>query len=361
MRTFYVDESGYTGEDLLNADQPVFAQGTNDFTTGEANKIIASTFSGIAAAELKYSRLAKSRRNQDRIVELIRIIAGDPTRAAFWISHKEFAMMTFIVDWWLEPFAYQRGLNLYKDGGNLAMTNMLYSCLPGFWSAGFRHRLLLLFQRMMRARTRDIYIECESFVHRAISKATGEQIELIRYFWLSFEALGHQHILELPNRVLDLALPGLVFIGHTWRSRHGEDLELVHDQSTNMAKRKWLWDALSSPSIAEATFAHRGGTHAFPMNVGRTRFADSTQEKQLQICDILAGAASAFVRGYHKRGDEAAYHDKLIEAGIERLHIGGLWPSTDVTAEQLGTKGLDPNQAIEWVSEQLKNAHRSAE
>ena len=53
MRTFYVDESGYTGEDLLNADQPVFAQGTNDFTTGEANKIIASTFSGIAAAELK--------------------------------------------------------------------------------------------------------------------------------------------------------------------------------------------------------------------------------------------------------------------------------------------------------------------
>ena len=44
MPSFYVDESGFTGEDLLSRDQPVFAHATNDFTPEEAREIYEAVF-----------------------------------------------------------------------------------------------------------------------------------------------------------------------------------------------------------------------------------------------------------------------------------------------------------------------------
>lgn len=85
-----------------------------------------------------------------------------------------------------------------------------------------------------------------------------------------------------------------------------------------------------------------------------TRFADSVQVKQLQICDILAGAAASLMRKLGVQETGSAFGERLIDAGIEKLHIGGLWPSTDVSPEMLGTKGLDNNRAIEWAAEQLR-------
>jgi hypothetical protein len=356
--TFYIDETGYTGEDLLNPEQPIFAQAALDFTDSETDSLLHSTFSGVAAAELKFSRLVRSPRHQDRVVELIRLIASNPLRAGVWVSHKEFAMLTFVVDWWIEPLAYQGGLNLYKDGGNLAMANMLYYALGGFWGFDFRHRLLMHFQRMMRARTMETYSHCEGFVRRAYQRANGNQDETLRYLWTSFPLLGHRHVLQLPQRVLDLALPGLIFIAHAWRSRREGALEVVHDQSTNIAKQRWLWDALSSPDLAQATFAHRGGTHQFPINVVSTRFADSVRVRQLQICDVLAGASTSCVQTLNRDDATGAFAKRLLDAGLQTLHIGGLWPSPDVTPDALGTKGLDGNQAIEWVTNQLRDAAR---
>jgi hypothetical protein len=90
------------------------------------------------------------------------------------------------------------------------------------------------------------------------------------------------------------------------------------------------------------------------MNVIQTRFGDSAQEKQLQICDILAGACSSFLRFDRSSQRDLDYRARLLDAGIENLILGGLWPSTDVTPEGLGRKGWDGNIAIEWMAEQMR-------
>lgn len=353
MPTFYVDESGFTGEDLLSADQPVFAHATVDLDSAEARKIISSIFVGVNAKELKFARLRRSPRYRDRIVELVTIMANDSTRAATWIAHKEFALVTLIVDWWIEPLAHKSGLNLYKDGANLGMANMQFYCLAGFWSQGFRRRLLARFQRMMRARTPKAFAQCEAFVRNANAKADSNAQEILHYLWPSFTLLGLSHVRGLPDRVLDIALPGLIFLGHIWRGRHDGPWEIVHDQSSNMAKQKWLWDALTSSDLDSARFESPGGPQQFPMNVVGTRFASSENENQLQICDILAGATAAFLRNRIQQDGDQAYFDQLANAGIEDLIAGGLWPSTEVTPEALGMKGWDGNKAIEWISDQV--------
>ena len=161
------------------------------------------------------------------------------------------------------------------------------------------------------------------------------------------------HVRDLPNQVLDIALPGLIFLGHVWRSRHDGPWELVHDQSSNMANQKWLWDALSSPDLVAARFDNPGGAQLFPMNVIATRFGNSENECQLQICDLLVGATAAFLRNRIRQDSDTQYFECLADAGIETLIVGGLWPSPEVTPDGLGMKGWDGNTAIEWISEQL--------
>jgi hypothetical protein len=353
MRTYYVDETGFTGEDLLSEDQPIFVQATNDFSNDEANQLIASTFSGVGSAELKYSRLARNG-HYDKIIELVRILAVDPVRAGVWVAHKEYALMTLIVEWWMEPFAHMVGLNLYEDGANHGMANMLFYCLEGFWSAAFRRKLFLHFQRMFRSRTVERFEECRTFVEKEKMRVVDSQDEILRYFSLSFPMLGLRHVVELPERVLDIALPGLIDLGHKWNERHSGPWEVVHDQSSNMAKQKWMWDVYSSPSLEAARFESPGLIAQFPMNVIQTRFGDSAQEKQLQICDILAGACSSFLRFDRSDQRDVDYRARLLDAGIENLMLGGLWPSKDVTPEALGRKGWDGNLAIEWTAEQMR-------
>lgn len=341
MRTYYVDETGFTGEDLLAEDQPIFVQATNDF-------------SGVSSAELKYNRLARNGRHNDKIVELIRLLAVDPLRVGAWVAHKEYALMTLIVDWWMEPFAYMNGLNLYKDGANHGMANMLFYGLEGFWSKSFRRKLLLHFQRMFRSRTVERYNECKAFVEKERMRVDGDRDEILRYFSLSFRALGYRHVVEVPERVLDIALPGLVDLGHHWNERHNGPWEVVHDQSSNMAKQKKLWDIFSSPTLAAARFENPAVVAQFPMNVTNTRFGDSAQEKQLQICNVLAGACSSYLRFDRSSQRVLDYQEELRDAGIEKFFLGGLWPSTDVTPESLDRKGWDGNILLEWLAEQMK-------
>ena len=198
-----------------------------------------------------------------------------------------------------------------------------------------------------------IFRQFEQFIRSEMAQVTGDRTEILRYMWPSFELLGMEHVRCLPHRVLDIALPGLVFLGHVWRDRHCDLWEVVHDQSTNMAKQKWLWDALSSPDLAAARFENVGFTRQFPMNIANMRFAESTQEKQLQICDVLAGATTSYLRIMHMGSENRQYAESLSNAEIDKLIAGGIWPSQRVTPESLGMKGWDGNVAINWLSEQL--------
>ena len=51
--TYYIDEAGFTGEDLLSLEQPIFVQSTNNFTSNEADSIVREIFHGVDVKELK--------------------------------------------------------------------------------------------------------------------------------------------------------------------------------------------------------------------------------------------------------------------------------------------------------------------
>jgi hypothetical protein len=353
MPTFFIDETGFTGEDLLSREQPLFVQATNDYSTEEASTLVREFFGRVQTSELKYKQLVRGGRYEDRIVECVAQLASDPKRVGVWLAHKEFALVTLIIEWWMEPLAYKAGHNLYQDGANHTTANLLYLCLEGFWNADFRYRLLLHFQRMFRSRLLARFKECEAFVTRERSRVDGDRAEIIRYLWPSFSLLGYEHVRNLPKHVLDLSLPGLAVIGHRWRSLHEGPWEAVYDDSSMMAKQAWLWEAMSSPQLASARFHGPDCEQIFPMNVTATRFARSEHEKQIQLCDILGGAAATSLRAYAEKRI-TPFAERLVAAGMEKLVIGGMWPSDDVTPEGVGKKGWDGSKAIDWLGAEVR-------
>jgi hypothetical protein len=65
--------------------------------------------------------------------------------------------------------------------------------------------------------------------------------ETLRYLCPSFEPLGLEHVQNLPDRVLDLALPGLIRLMHSWRGRNEGPWEVVQ-----------AWDKLTAPDLGQA-------------------------------------------------------------------------------------------------------------
>src|SRR6516225_6176186 len=68
----YMDESGFTGEDLLHLQQPVFVHVSTCLSDEECAALAKDHFSGVQGDELKHKRLGRRPNGQSRILDLPR-------------------------------------------------------------------------------------------------------------------------------------------------------------------------------------------------------------------------------------------------------------------------------------------------
>ena len=59
MQTIFLDESGYTGEHLLDTDQPIFALASHHISERSCEELKRRFFGRVQARELKYSQLRR--------------------------------------------------------------------------------------------------------------------------------------------------------------------------------------------------------------------------------------------------------------------------------------------------------------
>lgn len=352
MLTVYMDESGYTGEDLLNADQPIFVHVSNTLSDDEAAALYHGHFSGTQGNELKHRNLAKWPSGQERIANLVSALSDSGKCTAF-LCHKEFTALTYLVDLWVEPAMHIDGIDLYKDGANLGLCNMSYVCLRSYQGPQFLTGHLRRFQQMMIARTQETYrdfwgaLTCD---YQSVDKRTRD----ILTFFLGGELrLGPPALLGMPERALDPAFTTALETCSYWRSRTDDPIRLVHDKSSSLAKDKPLWELLTSPDIERRTIGIPGRQIRYPLSVVATEFADSRSHLQLQFCDLVAGAAAAWSRQFLDLPHAVAYAKRLEQAGIEALVTGQIWPQAEIDPERLGMKGWS-GEGIDFLTEQLE-------
>lgn len=342
MECFRIDESGYTGFDLLNAEQPF--QGATAIAIGddEGMHLIKEHFPNLQASELKYSSLTRRASNYPRILALQRdVLAG--YKCVTYVCDKRFLLLLMFLDYAVEPFYFERGLNFYEDGQNYNLASLLYVTGPTLFGKASFVSLQAAFQRAVKEKSPNSL----AVLVEAARNTDWQQLP---------EALGPLAQYAAPECLLAIATPGVTtdaafVVLQSLISRMEEmaagSYTVEHDRSKNL---------LAYHDLLQRYINHREEIEFRQSEIARLKFplklkavtqVDSKNSPAVQIADVLIGAtieAAKVLTGHREPGVDAdailaAYgHDQFIH----------LVPSTDFEAQKRFRAGTQANEVIDY-------------
>lgn len=129
IECFRIDESGYTGFDLLNPDQRFQGASAIAISDEDAARLIKAHFPRLQASELKYRSLSRRSGNHKPLLALQQDVLT-LYKAVTYVCDKRFLLVLMFADYAVEPFYYERGIDFYKDGQNYALASLLAMAGP---------------------------------------------------------------------------------------------------------------------------------------------------------------------------------------------------------------------------------------
>lgn len=348
----FLDESGYSGTNLM-ASETVFVLASCTLTDEQSDELYKQVFGNLPPnAELKHAELRRT--NPDLVVDFVRhVVQKYPKMLGGYAVLKKYALVAKMVDSWIETSFYEEGLDFYQNNGHRACAILLFYSLMTLETPSFMREFLILAQTMMNSRSEADAKKFFDFIESSLDMVNPETAPFFEMLLLSAKHLGYAHIEMLSKSALDLCIPALMATTAYWRNSTNDSLVLMHDKASELEQMKKTWEGMSAADVPPSTMQTSDGEiWQFPLNVSKTEFVDSVQHKQVQFCDLIAGAmaeALRFVIGDHC---DPAYAQKFLDAGIETLLIGCVWPFlADATIED---ETVDHQGQIDYFMHLLK-------
>ena len=358
MHEVVFDESGNTGADLLNQQQPVFALASTCLSREQAS-LILEPLSTPQTREIKFSRLRRTEAGRRRIIEFLSCSSLDPENIITTLFHKKYMIVTKVVDLLVENLAYEDGIDLYRDGANIAMSNYFYFCMPTFCGEGRTTTLLRRFVEMLRFRTprniRRFYVAARAMYEHSTDREFAASLAPI----LVSERMIGFILANNDRNSLDPAIPAFVQHCSLWGDRFGREYGLIHDDSKPIFQEKETLEIFMSPEEEIHVLGYDRRKFSFPLRASGVRFASSNEDPRLQVADILAGASSYLAAGLVAPPSHIEFWNDLDEANLPRLIRDVIWPSPDVSPRDLGTEftgGINPVDGMTAFMARHKNA-----
>ncbi len=352
----FLDETGYTGEDLANKDQPVFVLASHNFSEEESQELKNRFFSRVRADELKHSSLAKRPAQGEMVVDFLQYVADYQDRVKLFVAYKPFALVAKLVDSIIEPVFYNAGIDLYNQGHNLALTNLYFYCIPAFSDEYYFYELLSCFQNLYRFRTHEAY---DTFFEFVFTDTPSKELnEMLAWLRLGHDILGYKKLIEvIPNNYLDIAFTMSLKLMSNWRLETDDPIHLKYDESSNMAKRKMIWDALVDPDLDPVVVGYDRRTLKMPIAINETVFDSSRNWAGLQIADVLAGATARFAHWYSiDERDPADDYGNKLSLMTDWTFSGTIFPEEKFTPEELGTIGENFADPVAYLGKIARRA-----
>lgn len=344
MECFRIDESGYTGFDLLNAEQPF--QGATAIAIGDddAARLIKEHFPNLQASELKYSSLTRRASNHPRILALQRdVLAG--YKCVTYVCDKRFLLLLMFLDYAVEPFYFERGLNFYEDGQNYSLASLLYVAGPTLFGKASFDELQVAFQRAVKEKSPDsltnLIDAARSTNWRQLPEALGPLAQ--------YAAPECLRAIATPGVTTDAAFVVLQSLISRMEEMASGPYSVEHDRSKNLLAYHDLLQRYISHSEEIEFRQSEIARLKFPLKLKAVTQVDSKASPAVQVADVLIGAtieAAKVLTGHRESGVDAnailaAYgHDQFIH----------LVPSTDFEAQKKFRAGTQANEVIDYFS-----------
>ncbi|KSW24186.1 MULTISPECIES: DUF3800 domain-containing protein [unclassified Pseudomonas] len=344
MECFRIDESGYTGFDLLNPEQRFQGATAIAIDDDEAKRLIREHFPKLQADELKYRALARRPGNHPRLLALQRDLLMHH-KCVTYVCDKRFLLLLMFLDYAVEPFYYERGIDFYKDGQNYSLASLLYVTGPKTLGPGALDRLLSSFQRAVKEKSRVA-------LHDLVAIARASR-------WRELpEALGPLAQFAAPECLQAIATPGVstdaaFIVLQSLVSRMEVMAEgpyrVEHDQSKNMLT---YHDVLQRYISHEEAITFRQSEIAsitFPLKLQSVTQVDSKSSPAVQLADVMIGAAIEAANTLTGQRAGALDADQVMAQYAEHQMIH-LLPSIDFAEQKRFRQGTQAAEVIDYFA-----------
>jgi len=335
--TIYFDESGNTGSNLLDPNQPVFTLASCIFSNEEAQQLLKLVDSK-SPHEAHFKNLRRRKSGQDGIIRLMRSKLVDAKNVKINIFLKEFMITTKIVDILIEHMLHLIGEDLYLNGRNIALSNMLYYCLPTFCDADLVQSMYRSFVTMIREQGQEdidnFYADVVKVKESSSSDKFKEDIDLI----LSTKNCIHDALEGIDKTSLDPSIPA--FFSHCvlWGNAYPKGFHIIHDDSHSIEKERVLFALFMDWTQSELELGYDRRKINLPLKGKSLNFSSSEKYVQLQVSDIIASSFTYWAAGVSRGESQDYLFTELNKLNLDRF-VGHnkIWPTMDVTPEELGT------------------------
>ncbi len=149
-KTIYIDESGFTGANLLDPQQPFFVVASADIPEDQSEQILRASFPGYQGDEFKFQNIWKSNRGRKNLVNFATHLNNLGNNTFTWMADKKLVALTKVVDFLIEPIIHDAGYNFYADGFCWKYTNYIYYGFNEFAAPDVLESVIHAYQRFSR-------------------------------------------------------------------------------------------------------------------------------------------------------------------------------------------------------------------
>ncbi|MEN8277035.1 DUF3800 domain-containing protein [Acinetobacter baumannii] len=342
MNHIYLDESGNTGHDLLNTDQPVFVLSANIFNEEEALELLKIL--DCKGIESKFSNLKKTKKGRDKIKNFITQVVQKSEKVKTVIIHKKYMGLGKIFDILVEPVYFNSGLNFNQNMYNICTVNMHWYVITAYYGEENLNKLISKFLDLVRSKTesniKEFYEIVESIKNNPIDNAHtldfDQIIESKKFVKESIEVIDKNHI--------DPVQTGLFTQATLWGKDLSGSFKFIHDESNTLESSLNNFNRYTDPESIPTIIGTGERAYELPLKVETVSLEKSHLFPQIQVSDIIAGAIThiANCRAFPENREDQFCKD-LIEIGIEELVTHTVWPEIKVTPQDFGISDLESN------------------
>lgn len=345
MECFRIDESGYTGHDLLNPEQRFQGATAIAIDDDEAKLLIREHFPKLQADELKYRALARRPANHPRLMALQRDVLTHH-KCVTYVCDKRYLLLLMFMDYAVEPFYYERGMDFYEDGQNYSLASLLHVTGPTLLGAGALDRLLASFQRAVKEKRSGALADL-------VTAARGSR-------WQEFpEALGPLAQFAAPECLQAIATQGVttdaafvVLQSLVSRMEVMADgpYRVEHDQSKNLLTYHDLLERYIRHEDAITFRQSEIASISFPLKLQSVTQVDSKSSPAVQLADVMIGAAieAANTLTGQRTGALDATEVMALYADHQLIHM---LPSIDFEEQKRFRQGTQAARVIDYFAE----------
>jgi hypothetical protein len=291
MECFRIDESGYTGFDLLNPEQRFQGATAIAISNDEAARLIQEHFPRQQASELKYRSLGRRPSYRRPLLDLQRAMLSQH-KCVTYVCDKRFLLLLMFLDYAVEPFYYEREIDFYEDGQNYSLASLLYTVGPTLFGKEAFDALLAAFQSAVKEKTQNslhnLVLAARRLKWHELPEALGPIVQAAP------ECLS---AIATPGITTDAAMVVLQSLISRMEVMAGGPYRIEHDRSKNLLTYHNLLQSYIDHQH-EIEFRQSEITSIrFPLNLTSVTQVDSKSSPAVQIADIMIGAAIEAVNG----------------------------------------------------------------